>query len=78
MHPRRQRDSRLILGKLACGEILEFVTWGRHNVPGGLRANRTLLPVAPTGVAMPPRTAGFGNLDRFELNGRIGLHGAAG
>src|SRR5258708_79251 len=43
MHPRRQRDSRLILGKLACGEILEFVTWGLHNVPGGLRANRTLL-----------------------------------
>src|ERR1700716_727246 len=42
MHPRRQRDSRLILGKLACGEILEFVTWGRPNVPGGLRTNRTL------------------------------------
>jgi hypothetical protein len=45
MHPRRQRDSRLILGKLACGEILEFVTWGRHNVPGGLRTIRTLQPV---------------------------------
>jgi hypothetical protein len=29
---------------------------------------------APTGVAMPPRTAGFGNRDRFELNGKIGLH----
>jgi hypothetical protein len=23
---------------------------------------------------MPPRTAGFGNRDRFELNGKIGLH----
>jgi len=23
---------------------------------------------------MPPRTAGFGNRDRFELNGMIGLH----
>jgi hypothetical protein len=33
---------------------------------------------APTGVAMPPRTAGFGNRDRFELNGKIGLHWAAG
>jgi len=31
-------------------------------------------PVAPTGAAMPPRTAGFGNRDRFELNGKIGLH----
>jgi hypothetical protein len=28
---------------------------------------------APTGVAIPPRTAGFGNRDRFELNGKIGL-----
>jgi hypothetical protein len=27
---------------------------------------------------MPPRTAGFGNRDRFELNGKIGLHWAAG
>jgi hypothetical protein len=27
---------------------------------------------------MPPRTAGFGNRDRFELNGKIGLHRAAG
>jgi hypothetical protein len=27
---------------------------------------------------MPPRTAGFGNRDRFELNGKIGLHPAAG
>src|SRR5437868_13567815 len=44
----------------------------------GLRANRTLLPVSPTGVAMPPRTAGFGNRDRFELNGKMGLHRAAG
>ena len=41
---------------------------------GGLRANRTLPPVAPTGVAMPPRTAEFGNRDRFELKGKIGLH----
>src|SRR3981189_1682906 len=49
MHPRRQRDSRLILGKLACGEILEFVTWGLHNVPGGLRANRTLPVVFRSG-----------------------------
>ena len=47
-------------------------------VLGGLRANRTLLPVAPTGVAMPPRALGFGNQDRFELNGKIGLHRAAG
>src|ERR1700731_4727583 len=47
-------------------------------VPGGSRANRTLLPVSPTGFAMPPRTAGFGNRDRFELNGKIGLHRAAG
>jgi hypothetical protein len=46
--------------------------------PGFKRANRTLLPVAPTGVAIPPRTAGFGNRDRFELNGKIGLHRAAG
>jgi hypothetical protein len=46
---------------------------------GGSRATRTLLPVAPTGVAMPPwGTAGFGNRDRFELNGKIGLHWAAG
>jgi hypothetical protein len=45
---------------------------------GGLRANRTLLPVAPTAVAMPPRIAGFGNRDRFELNGKSGLHRAAG
>jgi hypothetical protein len=36
-----------------------------------LRANRTLLPVAPTGVAMPPRTVGFGNRDHFELNARF-------
>jgi hypothetical protein len=27
---------------------------------------------------MPPRTAGFGNRDSFELNGKIGLHRAAG
>jgi hypothetical protein len=27
---------------------------------------------------MPPRTAGFCNRDRFELNGKIGLHRAAG
>ncbi len=27
---------------------------------------------------MPPGTAGFGNRDRFELNGKIGLHRAAG
>ena len=27
---------------------------------------------------MPPRKAGFGNRDRFELNGKIGLHRAAG
>jgi hypothetical protein len=27
---------------------------------------------------MPPRTAGFGNRDRFELNGKIGLLRAAG
>jgi len=27
---------------------------------------------------MSPRTAGFGNRDRFELNGKIGLHRAAG
>jgi hypothetical protein len=40
-------------------------------VTPGSRANRTLLPVAPTGVAMPPRTAGFGNRDRFELNGKM-------
>jgi hypothetical protein len=33
---------------------------------------------APTGIAMPPLTAGFGNRDRFELNGKIGLHRAAG
>jgi hypothetical protein len=39
---------------------------------------RTLLPVSPTGAAMPPRTAGFGKRDRFELNGKIGLHRAAG
>src|ERR1700757_5355624 len=38
----------------------------------------TLLPVSPTGVAMPFRTAGFGNRDHFELNGKIGLHRAAG
>jgi hypothetical protein len=42
------------------------------------RANRTLLPAAPTGVAMAPRTTGFGDRDRFELNGKIGLHRAAG
>jgi hypothetical protein len=47
------------------------------NIVPGSRANRTLLPVAPTGVAMPPRTVGFGNRDRFELNGKIGLHRAA-
>jgi hypothetical protein len=29
--------------------------------------------IAPTGVAMPPGTAGLGNRDRFELNGKIGL-----
>jgi hypothetical protein len=38
---------------------------------GWITANRTLLPVAPTGVAMPPRAARFGNRDRFELNGKI-------
>jgi len=27
---------------------------------------------------VPPRTAGFGNRDRFELNGKIGLHRAVG
>jgi hypothetical protein len=27
---------------------------------------------------MPPRIAGFGNRDRFELNDKIGLHRAAG
>jgi hypothetical protein len=27
---------------------------------------------------MPPRTAGFGNRDHFELYGKIGLHRAAG
>jgi hypothetical protein len=27
---------------------------------------------------MPPLTAGFGNRDRFELNGKVGLHRAAG
>jgi hypothetical protein len=27
---------------------------------------------------MPARTSGFGNRDRFELNGKIGLHRAAG
>jgi hypothetical protein len=27
---------------------------------------------------MPPRIAGFGNRDRFELDGKIGLHRAAG
>jgi hypothetical protein len=47
-------------------------------ISGESRANRTLLPVAPTGVTMPPRIAGFGNRDRFELNGKIGLHRAAG
>jgi hypothetical protein len=31
---------------------------------------------APTGIAVPPLTAGFGNRDRFELNGKIGLHRA--
>jgi len=38
----------------------------------GLSAPYCLL--APTGVAMPPRTAEFGNRDRFELKGKIGLH----
>jgi len=33
-----------------------------------------LTAVAPTGVAIRPRCAGFGNRDRFELNGKIGLH----
>jgi hypothetical protein len=37
-----------------------------------------LTAVSPTGVAMTPRIAGFGNRDRFELNGKIGLHRAAG
>jgi hypothetical protein len=42
------------------------------------RANRTLLPVAPTGVAIRSRSAGFGNRDGFELNGKIGLQRATG
>jgi hypothetical protein len=32
---------------------------------------------APTLVATPPRTAGFGNRHRLEINGKIGLHRAA-
>jgi hypothetical protein len=47
-------------------------------VVGGSRANRTLLPVAPTGVAIRSRSAGFGNRDRFHSSGKIGLHRAAG
>jgi len=39
----------------ACGKVSRL----RRMVPGGSRANRTLLPVAQTGVAMSPRTAGF-------------------
>jgi hypothetical protein len=42
------------------------------------RAIRTLLPVAPTGVAIRLRSAGFGNRDRFHSGGTIGLHRAAG
>jgi hypothetical protein len=34
---------------------------------GRMKDKRTLLPVAPTGVTMPPRTAGFVNRDRLEL-----------
>jgi hypothetical protein len=50
-------------------------------VPGS-RANRTLLPVAPTGVAMPPRSAGFGKWQDWiapaagfhRIGGRIIVH----
>jgi hypothetical protein len=64
-------DSQLKSGKRQAEGSFRFV------VPG-LRANRTLLPVAPTGVAIRLRSAGFGNRDRFELNGKIGLHRVAG
>jgi hypothetical protein len=33
------------------------------------RTNRTLLPVAPTGVAMPPWSAGFGKVARLDCTG---------
>jgi hypothetical protein len=37
-------------------------------------ANRTLLlPVAPTGVTITPRTAGFGHRDLFGVSGKISL-----
>jgi flagellar protein FlbD len=35
------------------------------------RAIRTLLPVAPTEVAIPTRSAGFGHRDRFGSTGKI-------
>jgi hypothetical protein len=35
-----------------------------------IQTNPTLLPVAPTGVTMPPRTAGFGHRDRFGTIGK--------
>jgi hypothetical protein len=42
------------------------------------KSHLTVLPVAPTRIAMLLRKAGFGNRERFELNGKIGLHQAAG
>jgi hypothetical protein len=56
--------------------LIDWRGWSNPSfrVTGESRTNRTLLPVASTGVAMPPRTAGFSNRDRFELNGKIGLH----
>jgi hypothetical protein len=54
-------------GDARCSEMLATVTPESRTI-------RTLLPAAPTGVAMAPRTTGVGNRDRFELNGKIGLH----
>ena len=38
-----------------------------------MTGNPHLMPVAPTGVAIRPRSAGFGNRDRFHSSGKIGL-----
>jgi hypothetical protein len=57
-----------------------------HEDPGGGKDDESLLPrplnmlpclppVAPTGVAMSPRTTS--NRDCFELTGKIGLHRVA-
>ena len=72
----------LLLGNLTLPRVFcktgdEGIFWLLAIVPSDGQS-APYCPFAPTLVATPPRTAGFGNRQRLEINGKIGLHRAAG